>query len=205
MLGCVAMDIAPLCLTALWGVGSGCLCLWFQWCDGQSGLGGISEVAGPEGCFVWSHWSLLPVGQVAIELHDHSLLGLLPDFPSWSNMFLISPGGSCVIPLLLWLWLVSTSPNKVGARPIISRVKLCILLYPPPVRGELCSPSMAFSFAHGVCNLPMSWAGPLGSCEGRWSVVFSAGVADNCGSVGSDRPGADGLSLCNTGPVHCTI
>jgi hypothetical protein len=39
--------------------------------------------------------------QVAVDLYNRSLFRSLPDSPRWSNMFLISPGISCVtLPLL---------------------------------------------------------------------------------------------------------
>jgi hypothetical protein len=39
---------------------------------------------------VSNHWSVLPTGQVAVGLYDHSL----PDSPRWSDKFLLLPGGS---------------------------------------------------------------------------------------------------------------
>jgi hypothetical protein len=96
MLACLVMDVAPLCQIALGGVSSGWLSPVFPWYDGPSGAGRISEVL-PGGWFVSSHWSLLPIGQVAIELYDCSLFSSLTDFLPWPEMFLFSPSGSCVV------------------------------------------------------------------------------------------------------------
>jgi hypothetical protein len=122
MLGCVVNGVAPSCWTGFRGVSSRCLSPVLPWCDRLSNADGISEVVQPEGCFVSSCWSLLPTGQVSIELYARSLFSLVPDSPRWSDMFLISPGSSCVTPLPLWLWQVSSSPNKVE--------QISVLLHP---------------------------------------------------------------------------
>jgi hypothetical protein len=140
------------------------------------------------------HWSLLPTGQVAIELCDCSL----PDFPRWSNMFLFSPDGSGVTPQLHWLWQVSTSPKKVRqlsvvphsqsyeissaicpsptlggwllTPPLLSEVSsvFCLSLHQAVVNSVLC---LWCSILLGrQCNLPTSCAGQCGFLEGRWCV-----------------------------------
>jgi hypothetical protein len=104
----VVMDIDPP-VDSLRGVGSGCLSPGFPWCDGPSGVGGISKMVLPGWWFVSNCWSLLPTGQVAIELYGHSLFSSLPDSPRC----LSSSQGNCVAPPPLWLWQISASINKV--------------------------------------------------------------------------------------------
>jgi hypothetical protein len=48
ILGCVEMDVAPLCQTALGGIGSGWLSSVFPWCDGPSDVGRIFVVSHQE-------------------------------------------------------------------------------------------------------------------------------------------------------------
>jgi hypothetical protein len=104
------MVAASLCRTA-WGE-----LAWvfmspvFPWSDGPTGAGRISAVVSPEAWFVTSHWSLLPIMQVTIEVCGCSL----PDCPRWSDMLLFLPGSSW-----LQLWLVSSFPNKVGQLSVV--------------------------------------------------------------------------------------
>jgi hypothetical protein len=58
---------------------------------------------------VSSIWFLLSTGQVAIGTYGSSL----PVCARWFNLLLFSPGSSYVA-LLLQLWLVNSSPSKVG-------------------------------------------------------------------------------------------
>jgi hypothetical protein len=126
----VAMDIASPYWTVLWGIGSRCLSPVFPWSVGVSGTVRISDVIPPGSWFVSSDWSLLPTGQVVIELFDCLFYSSLPDSPRWSNMFLLSPGSSCVVPLLLRLWEFSPSPYKLNIVPCIHSYELFSVFHP---------------------------------------------------------------------------
>jgi hypothetical protein len=60
------------------------------------------------------------------------LFNSLLDSPRWSNMFLTSPGVSCVSPLMFWLWQVSPSTKKVGQLSTTSHPIPGVKLNAPP-------------------------------------------------------------------------
>jgi hypothetical protein len=163
----------PLFVRHLGGVGSGFLNSVFPWCGGPSGVSRISEVLLPGDWFVSSHWSLLPIGQIATELYVHSL----PDLPKWSDMFLFLLGCIWVTLQPLWLWQVSLLPNMIRQLSVVphpqSHEIISVLCPAHPQVGFLPHPLLSDS----VLCLTGPWQAEVNYVLCLWCTVLFRGCA----------------------------
>jgi hypothetical protein len=121
------------------------LVLWAFHCkwESQSGLTRLIN----------SSWFLLSTVQVAIVTWSNSL----PVHARWSDLLLFSPGGSYIV-LQLQLWLVSSSPSKVGQSifcTVLSPVRLAqwsntALLWEVGLLPHSCSQPFYFSYLYSL-------------------------------------------------------